>query len=292
MRSDYYFDEFCAIDFETATKKRNSACSMAIVHVKNGEIIDRFSFICQPPDNQYDRQNIAIHRIFPSQTENEPTLVAYHKQIYDMLNNNNVVAHNVSFDRSVLYNSLEVYGLPIPQIKKWHCTYNLTGLPLDECCADYGIELTNHHEALADATACAQLYIKLTELSKKTPAERKKEREELLKAEINNMVAGVKIPVCSFFAGKNIVATGVFHNFIERELLRTILEKCGANIRAAINKKTDYVVCGEMPGPQKMEKVAELNNSGAAHIEVLTEDQLIDIFEREHIEYKFETPSV
>ncbi len=32
--------DFCAIDFETATHERNSACEMGICLVENGEIVE------------------------------------------------------------------------------------------------------------------------------------------------------------------------------------------------------------------------------------------------------------
>lgn len=286
-KSKGFFDEFYAIDFETATKKRSSACSLGIVHVVNEEIVDSYSFIFQPPNNAYDRQNIAIHRIFPSQTENEPTIEAYYNQIFNLLDGSYVVAHNASFDRSVLTESLEYYGLKVPSIKDWQCTYAIAGGTLEDCCKKFAIDLNNHHDPLCDAAACAQLYIKLAELARKSPAEKKKDKESEIASKIDTLLSGIELPDESIFVGKNILITGVFHNFLERELLCGILKKCGAKVKSSISKKTDIVIYGEMPGPSKMDKIQQLNNSGEAHIELMNEDNLIQIFEQNHIKYKF-----
>ena len=37
--------DFAAIDFETANNERSSVCSVGIVIVRNGEIVDTFLFV-------------------------------------------------------------------------------------------------------------------------------------------------------------------------------------------------------------------------------------------------------
>jgi DNA polymerase-3 subunit epsilon len=66
-----------------------------------------------------------------------------------------LVAHNASFDRSVLTKTMLHYGLVCADLNLngWECT-----LKLSDCCGRLGIEL-NHHEALSDALACARLYL-------------------------------------------------------------------------------------------------------------------------------------
>lgn len=45
--------DFAAIDFETANGRRSSVCSVGIVVVRNGEIVDRFYSLIQPAPNYY-----------------------------------------------------------------------------------------------------------------------------------------------------------------------------------------------------------------------------------------------
>jgi DNA polymerase-3 subunit epsilon len=77
-----------------------------------------------------------------------------------------LVAHNASFDRSVLTKTMLHYGLVCADLNLngWECTlklYRAKGFhpcKLSDCCGRLGIEL-NHHEALSDALACARLYL-------------------------------------------------------------------------------------------------------------------------------------
>ena len=55
---------FVAIDFETANKYANSACSLAVVTVENGQITKRGYSLIKPPFMQFDEECIAIHEIF------------------------------------------------------------------------------------------------------------------------------------------------------------------------------------------------------------------------------------
>ena len=47
--------DFAAIDFETANNERSSVCSVGIVIVRNGEILDNFYSLIQPEPNYYGR---------------------------------------------------------------------------------------------------------------------------------------------------------------------------------------------------------------------------------------------
>ena len=45
---------FAAIDFETANQQRTSVCSVGIVIVRNGEIVDSYYSLIKPePEYQY-----------------------------------------------------------------------------------------------------------------------------------------------------------------------------------------------------------------------------------------------
>lgn len=45
--------DFVAIDFETANGRRSSVCSVGIVIVRGGEIVDKFYSLIQPAPNYY-----------------------------------------------------------------------------------------------------------------------------------------------------------------------------------------------------------------------------------------------
>ena len=46
--------DFAAIGFETANNERSSVCSVGIVVVRNGEIVDKFYSLIQPEPNYYN----------------------------------------------------------------------------------------------------------------------------------------------------------------------------------------------------------------------------------------------
>jgi DNA polymerase-3 subunit epsilon len=158
--------DFTAIDFETATGYRNSACAVGIVTVEDGRITEKYYTLIQPPENVYNHMNISIHGIRPRDTLNAPTFADIYPELKIRLQDKIIVAHNEVFDRSVLKNTMEYYGfdyngLNLPS--RWECTmriYKQKGFvpyKLNACCERLGIEL-RHHEALSDAVACAKLY--------------------------------------------------------------------------------------------------------------------------------------
>ena len=62
---------FVAIDFETANEKRNSPCSIGIVVVKDGEIVEKIHQLIKPKEMRFTPLNIGIHGIRPTMVENE-----------------------------------------------------------------------------------------------------------------------------------------------------------------------------------------------------------------------------
>jgi len=150
---------FTAIDFETAQGKRWSICQVGLVRVENQIITEQFSILVQPPDNYYWNNFIDIHGITPKQTQHAPTFDRIWHQIEPFIKNQNVVAHNgFAFDFHCLKQTLEYYGLISPEFIGY-CTYRIYKDHLASLCRHYKIPL-NHHDALSDARACAELFKK------------------------------------------------------------------------------------------------------------------------------------
>ena len=127
---------FTTIDFETATGKRNSACAVGIVTVENGIITDEYYMLIKPPNNEYNRHTIQIHGITPKNTVNAPTFADIYSEIKKRLQGKTVVAHNESFDRSVLQKTMAENNLDYCELnisERWECTMN------------YAEQMTNIH---------------------------------------------------------------------------------------------------------------------------------------------------
>lgn len=150
---------FTAIDFETASGYRNSICQVGLVRVENGIITQEVNLLVQPPDNYYWSRFTDIHGITAKDTANAPTFDQVWQQIVPYIEKQNVIAHNgFGFDFPVLDRTLLHYGLLIPDYIKF-CTYKIYKSNLANLCQEHKIPL-NHHDALSDARACAELWLK------------------------------------------------------------------------------------------------------------------------------------
>ena len=160
-------DSFAAIDFELATGVRNSVCSVGIVVVENGEIVDEYYTLVRPPKNQYHWGNSRVTKIYAKDTKDSPNFLDIYPEIKKRLKRRKMVAHNESFDRNVLQVVMEYYGLKYSELrlpKKWEDTVTIfqekgtESAKLNNLSKEYGIEI-EHHNALSDARACALLYL-------------------------------------------------------------------------------------------------------------------------------------
>jgi len=154
-----------AIDFETANASRSSPCSVGVVVIKGGQIADTFYTLIKPVGNSFDPFNIWIHGITPEDVEDESEFPGIWGNLKPLLESDLVIAHNASFDMSVLRHTLELYNLPFPAIsytcsriiakKAWP---SLLSYALPVVADHLGIDF-EHHNALSDATASALVAI-------------------------------------------------------------------------------------------------------------------------------------
>lgn len=165
---------FTAIDFELATSEYTSVCSVGIVSVVDGKIVNEFYSLVHPPNNKFMWQTTRVHGIKAKDTKDTPTFEALFPTISSLLVDQHMVAHNEAFDRSVLQKTMKYYGLDYSSLhlpEKWECTseiYRKAGFlktKLSVCCELMGIEL-DHHDALSDARGSALLYLKRMDIPK------------------------------------------------------------------------------------------------------------------------------
>ena len=127
-------ENFAAIDFETANNERSSVCSVGVVIVRDGEIVDSFYSLIQPEPNYYNYWCSQVHGLCSQDTEDAPVFPEVWAQIEPLIEGLPLVAHNKPFDEGCLY---------------------LENHQLQTVAAECGYCLENHHHALADAEACA-----------------------------------------------------------------------------------------------------------------------------------------
>lgn len=268
---------FMAIDCETATPQQ-FICQIGMVIVRQGKVVKTINRLIQPPNNDYHSINIMIHGITPSDTADAPTFVEVWEEIKDYFENELIVAHNgIRADFPYIRKELNRHELAHPSVKglvdtmEWFGNYKLTDL-----CDFYNIDLDSHHDALADALACANVYIQKYNLRAEFPTpqtiiesvkRREKERAEKLAFEIENA------DPCNCFYGKGVLCTGFLGS--ERDRVKEMLLKCGAVIKSGVSRNVNVVIKGDEPGPSKMKKLEEFLEKGF-EILVLEKDEFYE----------------
>lgn len=153
---------FAAIDFETANYNASSVCSVGVVIVRDGVVEDNYYSLIRPIPNYYNYWNTRIHGLSGNDTDNAPEFPEVWAEISQKIEGLTLVAHNSPFDEGCLKAVFRCYGLDYPQYDfKCTCRASRRAFPqlpdhklqtVSEYC---GYDLTKHHNALADAEACA-----------------------------------------------------------------------------------------------------------------------------------------
>lgn len=158
---------FIAMDFETANHYPESACSLALVMVRNNEIVDRFYTVINP-QMSFDAQNIKVHQITAEDVRDAPTMAEVWPKIKALYQPGMLVAaHNARFDTNVMrqslarYNIAEPHYLVIDTLKSSRLLEpDLANHKLDTVSTALNVNLWHHHNALSDSEACAEILIK------------------------------------------------------------------------------------------------------------------------------------
>ncbi len=154
---------FVAIDFETADRGRDSACSIAVVRAEGNTIVETRTRLIRPPRSRFEFTH--IHGLRWSDVQDEPTFQHVWPDLVDLLQGATfIAAHNAPFDRGVLETCCHKAGLVAPSLP-YRCTVKLAKrtwrLPrarLPDVCAHLDIAL-KHHDATSDAEACAKIVL-------------------------------------------------------------------------------------------------------------------------------------
>lgn len=159
--------DFTAIDFETANGFRGSPCAVGLVRVRDGVMVDRAEWLMRPPRgfDRFDPRNVRIHGITAEQVSAAPRFGEVFERIAAFLGSDVLVAHNARFDVGVIESALEVSGRDVPAMG-YACSlvlarrvYDLPSYALPSAAREAGFTPGRHHDALADAEACAAILI-------------------------------------------------------------------------------------------------------------------------------------
>lgn len=279
-----HFD-FTAIDFETMTAERTSACAIGIVRVENCVITQKFYSLINPIPDSRTKNNAFVHGITPEMVEKAPTFKELWPTIKHYFENQIIVCHNADFDTDVLDRVSDFYGIDF-SIEDVIDTMQITHAGLAQSCAMGGIPLPDHHDALCDATACAMIILSCWGVNN---FRNEKKKDKTIGVDYSNKAVEKETlhPLCDDdienkenpFYHKKVVLTGILSAFPKREIIADILKHNGADINTSISKLTDIVIVGAGAGPSKMKKIQDLNESGC-RIRVIEETEFLEILEK------------
>lgn len=164
---------FTAIDFETANNYRASVCAVGLTKVRAGKVVEQAEWLMKPLPGyeEFAAVNVSIHGITAAHVRGMPDWRGIYGPMMDFIGGDALVAHNASFDRSVVAKANEACGIPMPEVD-FHCTLTLARKHLElahytlsEVVAALDLPAFNHHDAGDDARASALIAIELARRS-------------------------------------------------------------------------------------------------------------------------------
>ena len=159
--------DFVALDFETANRSPASACAVGLVRVRDGRVAARDEWLIRPPrgHDEFAPFNVQLHGISAERVSSAPDWRDTLERLVAFAGDDVLVAHNAPFDLGVLVAATRASGLPVPALR-YFCTlrlarrsYALPSYSLPSAARAAGHELRRHHDALADAEACAAIVV-------------------------------------------------------------------------------------------------------------------------------------
>ena len=159
--------DFTAIDFETANSSSASACSVGMVKVRDGVMVDQVSWFIRPPVGHdfFNEWNTRIHGIVEEDVRHALSWSEQLNELVAFADGDHLVAHNAGFDMGVISGGCAASFIETPSFA-YACslqvarkTYHLDSYKLPVAAMAAGFEDFAHHDALADAQACAAIMI-------------------------------------------------------------------------------------------------------------------------------------
>ena len=157
--------DFAAIDFETANSQMSSVCSVGVIIVKEGKIVEEIYRLIHPAPNYYSPMNVRVHGLTKKDTDSADYFPEVWAEIHSKIEGLPLVAHFSRFDEGCLKAAHYRYELDYPNYK-FYCTCTasrrffgrqLPNHKLNTVAAAVGFDLKHHHHALDDARAAAAI---------------------------------------------------------------------------------------------------------------------------------------
>lgn len=161
---------FVAVDVETANPSWGSVIQIGAVKYFDGVETDAKSWLCTPPENiaEFNPDNVAIHGITPEDVAGQPSVGERIGDLQEFIDGLPFVAHNAKFDATALRHAALATNAEITDAHfgcslalARHSKLKVLNHRLPTVSKHLGVELTSHHDALADARAAGGIVVAL-----------------------------------------------------------------------------------------------------------------------------------
>lgn len=269
--------KFTAIDFETANSSRSSACAVGLTIVDNGNVVGSLYKLIRPDPPYFSPFNVSIHGITENDVAKSPSFSELWPELIANISGP-LVAHNASFDISVIRRSLDDAGITYPDLE-YYCTRVIAkqtwpGHPtysLDYIAQHLGISF-QHHNAADDARACALIAIQACQLHRvaslddlqapfvfsaghlypggyspcrgiyKAPTNRPRQSKKLRASDIGATVS--KFDSDHPFFSRSFVFTGAMTALLRKDAMQAVVDH-GGQCHDTVRHDTNYLVIGQ-----------------------------------------------
>ena len=248
---------FVAIDFEWVSDKKN-ACAVGMVKVLNGVVSGKFYSLINPGTDEWKPQCCDRHGITPEMVKDAPTFAELEPFMELFAGDLLHVGHNYAQAEKHVFDKHAREGSPLKGVE-FVDTMKDDKRKLTERCAEFGIPLEEHHDALEDAMATALLYMKLqdAEIIKPTPSEKPKKDSSRSNRDssLNYKVEADKVPHPDTpFMDAKFVVSG-FPDAVRDKMIVFLRDNFGGQSTNNLSGKTKILVGHSTKcGPSKLEK--------------------------------------
>lgn len=305
---------FLAIDFETATGRRGSACAVGWAVIDEGRIRESGFQLIDPqvPESEWSHFNIGLHGIRPADVRGAPSFAQVWNDLLSLASGRPFVAHYAVFDTGVIREEHARYGLEIVPFR-YVCSARLSqvawptllSVSLPVVASWLGLEL-RHHDAQSDAEVAGLVTLEAIRTIGAPNLSTAMERTSLLWGQVraggawtrfgSTPTVGTRNLVQSYetlgiqpgidpshpLFGQVVVFTGTLRTMARAEAHRLVFE-AGGMPGNSVTKSTTILVSGEQdftrfaPGVHqsaKFRKAQQLRDAGC-DIQLMAEEDFL-----------------
>ena len=289
---------FTFIDVELANPSHDSICALGIIHVRDGNTVFSHEYIIDPACS-FSSFHTNLHGITPEICNGKPCFPDVWKEVSSYFEAGIVVAHSAtSMDLNAICQTLMHYQLPVPEIhylctlelaKKYIPKKSVPNYTLPSLCDYLGVPVQHHHNALADALMCHDVFFAMLSRfgfyadaakvyhlpEKQSPCYHVSHEERPFPIDFDAFSSGD-------ISGRAFLLTGDFE-FGTRASVETYIEKRGGIIKSVPSKRLDYLLVGNLGSENwkygnygtKVETILEYRRSGLP-VKVISESDFFN----------------